>query len=730
MTFPDIAILRMRYLRGPNVWTYRPVLESWVDLGVLEDHPSNTLPGFVERLTTWLPGMIEHRCGVGEHGGFFERLKEGTWCGHIMEHVAIELQTLAGMQVGFGKARETSQRGVYKVVIRTRQEEVGRASFTAARDLVMAAINNTAFDVSGTVNRLKAMVDRLCLGPSTACIVDAATEHKIPSIRLTSGNLVQLGYGSKQRRIWTAETDRTSAIAESISSDKDLTKMLLTQCGVPIPSGEVVDSPAHAWEVAQDIGLPVAVKPTDANHGRGVALDLRTQADVEAAFTVAQREGTEVMVERFIPGEEHRLLVVGNRVVAACKGETAKITGDGVHTVEELIELQINSDPRRGEEEDFPLDTIRLKDLPTAVLELQRQGLSATSVPDKDRVAIVQRTGNMGIDVTDEVHPEVAAVVVLAARVIGLDIAGIDLVAQDISKPLLAQGGAIVEVNAGPGLLMHLKPAIGQPRPVGEAIVSHLFKPQEPTRIPVVGIMGRSHTAELAHLVNWLIHLSGRRTGLASSKGLFMDQRLVDPKDARVFEASQRLLINRALDAAVFENSPLQVLNEGLPYDRCHVGVLTDMPDATGLQDHDVSTPEQVRNVVRTQVDLVLPEGAAVLNADDAALVDLADLCDGEVIYYTPDAHNTVLLKHCEAQGRAVYSQDGEVILARGKTQTVLLQLDFPPIAKLLKNGGLSLSHVLAAVAVAWALDMSPDLIRAGLKNYGQPAADAARKKA
>ncbi len=730
MTFPDIAVLRMRYLRGPNVWTYRPVIEAWVDLGILEDHPSNTLPGFVDRLTTWLPGMIEHRCGVGERGGFFERLQSGTWCGHIMEHVAIELQTLAGMQVGFGKARETSQRGVYKVVIRTRQEEVGRASFMAARDMVMAAINHTTFDVAGTVSRLKAMVDRLCLGPSTACIVDAATDQKIPSIRLTSGNLVQLGYGSKQRRIWTAETDRTSAIAESISSDKDLTKMLLTQCGVPIPTGEVVDSPEHAWEVAQDIGLPVAVKPTDANHGRGVALDLRKREDIEAAFTVAQREGTEVMVERFIPGEEHRLLVVGNRVVAASRGETAKITGDGVHTVEELIELQINSDPRRGEEEDFPLDTIRLKDLPTAVLELQRQGLSAASVPEKDRVCIVQRTGNMGIDVTDEVHPEVAAVVVLAARVIGLDIAGIDLVAEDISKPLLAQGGAIVEVNAGPGLLMHLKPAIGQPRPVGEAIVSHLFKPQEPTRIPVVGIMGRSQTAELAHLVNWLIHLSGRRTGLASSKGLFMDQRLVDPKDARVFEASQRLLINRALDAAVFENSPLQVLDEGLPYDRCHVGVLTDMPDATGLEDHDVLTPEQVRNVVRTQVDLVLPEGAAVLNAEDAAVVDLADLCDGEVIYYAPEAHNHVVQQHLQAQGRAVFSKDGEVILARGQTHTVLLQLDFPPIAKLLNNGGLSLSHVLAAVAVAWALDMSPDLIRAGLKNYGQPTPDAARKKA
>ena len=721
MTFPDISILRMRYLRGPNVWTYRPVLESWVDLGILENHPSNTLPGFVERLCSWLPGMIEHRCGVGEHGGFFLRLQDGTWCGHIMEHVAIELQTLAGMQVGFGKARETSQSGVYKVVIRTRQEEIGRAAFLAARDLVMAAINDSAFDVNGTVTRLKAMVDRMCLGPSTACIVDAATEHHIPAIRLTSGNLVQLGYGSKQRRIWTAETDRTSAIAESISSDKDLTKLLLTQCGVPIPVGEVVHSAAHAWEVAQEIGLPVAVKPTDANHGRGVALDLRRREDIEAAFVVAQREGTEVMVERFIPGEEHRLLVVGNRVVAACRGETAKITGDGVHTVEQLIELQINADPRRGEEEDFPLDTIRLKDLPTAVLELQRQGLTAQSIPEAGRVAIVQRTGNMSIDVTDEVHPEVAAVVVLAARVIGLDIAGIDLVAQDISQPLLAQGGAIVEVNAGPGLLMHLKPAIGKPRPVGQAIVSHLFDPQQPTRIPVVGIMGRSQTAELAHLVNWLIHLSGRRTGLASSQGLFMDQRLVDPNDARVFETSQRLLINRSLDAAVFENSVRQVLDEGLPYDRCHVGVLTDMPDATGLEDHDIRTADQVRTVVRTQVDLVLPEGVAVLHADDAAVVDLADLCDGEVMYYSPHATSAVVLAHLNAHGRAVYCKDGQVVMVRGELETVLVRLDFPPIAKLLADGHLSLSNVLAAVAVAWALDMTPDLIRAGLKNYGQP---------
>ncbi|MFM7698471.1 MAG: acetate--CoA ligase family protein, partial [Limnohabitans sp.] len=521
--------------------------------------------------------------------------------------------------------------------------------------------------------------------------------------------------------------------AESISSDKDLTKSLLTQCGVPIPSGQVVHSAAQAWEVAQDIGLPVVVKPTDANHGRGVALDLRQREDIEAAFLVAEREGTDVMVERFIAGDEHRLLVVGHKVVAASRGETARIVGDGVNTVEALIELQINADPRRGEEEDFPLDTIRLKDLPTAVLELKRQGLDANSVPEKDRVVVVQRTGNMGIDVTDEVHPEVAAVVALAARVVGLDIAGIDLVAEDIGRPLNVQAGAIVEVNAGPGLLMHLKPAIGQPRQVGKDIVAHLFDTQQPTRIPVVGIMGRHHTTELAHLVNWLIHLSGRRTGLASARGLFMDQRLVDTKDARVFEASQRLLINRALDAAVFENSPLQVLEEGLPYDRCHVGVLTDMPDHNGLLEHDIRTLEQVRNVVRTQIDLVLPEGTAVLNAEDPAVVDMAHLCDGEVIYYAKDSKNACIQAHLKQQGRAVFFLESQVIMALGTHQQVLLKLDFPAIAKQLTDGTFHAHTLLASVAVAWALDLSPELIRAGLKNFGQPAAlanrEVARKK-
>jgi len=720
MAFKDIEFLQMRYLRGPNFWTYRPVIEAWVDIGELEQFPSDKIAGFAERLQQWLPGLIEHRCGIGERGGFVERLKTGTWPAHIMEHVAIELQTLAGMPVGFGKARETSQSGVYKVVIRTRQEQVGRESLSAAKDLVMAAINDQPYDTNATVSKLKAMVDDLCLGPSTACIVDAASDRKIPSIRLTDGNLVQLGYGARQRRIWTAETDRTSAIAESISSDKDLTKQLLSQCGVPIPEGQIVDSPEEAWEVAQSMGLPVVIKPSDGNHGRGVALDLNTAEEIKAAFIVAQGEGSDVIVERFIKGEEHRVLVVGNKVVAVARGETATIKGDGKSTVLELIESQINSDPRRGEEEGFPLDTIRLSEHQHAVLELQRQGLEGKSVLAKDRVAIVQRNGNMSNDVTDLIHPDIEQIATLAARVIGLDIAGIDLVVEDISKPLAAQGGAIVEVNAGPGLLMHIKPAVGRPRPVGRAIVDHLFEYSDSGRIPIVGILGSNQTRILSELVTWLLHLSGRRTGLACSAGLFMNQRRVQSEDARHFDLSERILINRALDAAVFETTVSQILNEGLPYDRCQVGVLTNLPVEQGLEQHDIKTKEQLLGVVRTQIDLVLKEGVGVINADDADIVGLSELCDGEVLYYAESSENATLIAHIANGRRGVYCKDAHVVLARGDQETMLFPLEFKPIARLIKEEGLTTSTLLASVAAAWALDIQPLLIRAGLKNFGQ----------
>src|SRR5574343_724423 len=463
----DIRLLRINYLRGPNMWTYRPVLEVWLDLGELEDHPSHLLPGFNDRLTAALPALIEHHCGVGERGGFLQRLEEGTWCGNILEHCVIGLLNLAGMPTGFGQTRSTSQRGVYRMVFRARDEQVARAALAEGHALIMASINDVAFDVPAAVARVRDKLDDCYLGPSTAAIVAAATDRRIPHIRLNDGNLVQLGHGARQRRIWTAETDMTSAIAESIAGDKDLTKTLLKSCGVPVPEGVAVASADEAWEAAQDMDGPVVIKPAERNHGRGVTLDLTEEADIRAAFELADKHGSEVLVERYIRGNEHRLLVVGGRVVAAARGESAWITGDGHSTVVQLIDSQINSDPRRGTTEAHPLNRLDISEDEVVLLDLQRQGLAADAVVPAGKRVLVQRNGNVAIDCTDELHPDVAFQVGLAVRAVGLDIAGVDLVCEDISQPLEAQGGAIVEVNAGPGRGVRDRRPLGGTRPVG-----------------------------------------------------------------------------------------------------------------------------------------------------------------------------------------------------------------------------------------------------------------------
>lgn len=714
----NIEFLKVMPLRGPNIWTYRPVLEAWVDIGDLEDSPSNTIPGFYERLSSWLPSLIEHRCGIGERGGFLQRVREGTWPGHILEHVTLELQNLAGMQTGFGKARETSTRGVYKVVVRSRHEQVSRACLYAARDLVMAAIEDRPFDVPSTVAHLRAMADSLCLGPSTACIVDAATERQIPAIRLTEGNLVQLGYGARSRRIWTAETDQTSAIAEGIASDKDLTKSLLQSCGVPVPEGRLVDGPEDAWEAAEDIGVPVVVKPYDGNHGRGVCTDLNTREEVEAAYGVAREEGSGVIVERFVRGSEHRLLVVDGRMVAATRGEEAWVTGDGRSTIAELVESQINADPRRGEEEDYPLNLILLEREPAARLEIERQGFGPGSVPPEGRRVLVQRNGNAAFDVTGDVHPSVAEAASLAARVVGLDIAGIDLVAEDISRPLDEQRGAIVEVNAGPGLLMHLKPASGEPRPVGRAIVDSLFPAAESGRIPIVGITGTGGKTVVARLVARLLQIGGKHVGLACSDGLFLGQRQLEAGDRATWAAAHKVLLNRSVEAAVFETGGRSILGEGLAYDRSQVAVVTNLDPAAQLREFYIETPEQMFNVLRTLVDVVLPDGIAVLNARDSLVAKMAELCDGDVIFFSPDPEAAVIAQH-RAQGkRAVLVRDGLLVLATGEDETPLAKVAAIPLTRAGQDA-FQVENVLAATGAAWALGLSLDLIRAGIESFG-----------
>ncbi|HLP80945.1 MAG TPA: cyanophycin synthetase [Nitrosomonas sp.] len=739
----DIKFIEIKHLNGPNLWTYYPALEATVDIGDLEDFPSDRIPGFYERLSEWLPSLIEHRCSYEERGGFLRRVEEGTWPCHILEHVSLELQNLAGMRGGFGRARETSVRGVYKVALSAWHEEITRAALHSARELVLAAMNfeqlqHPAYDVAGAIENLRDLVDSLWLGPSTACIVDAAIARNIPAKRLISkGNLVQLGYGARSRHIWTAETDRTPAIAESISRDKDLTKALLQSCGVPVPEGCMVDSAQAAWEAANDIGLPVVIKPCDGNHGRGVFIELSHQDEIESAYHVALKEGTGVLVEQYIAGTEHRLLVVGGQLVAATRGDSVSVTGDGTSTILELIESQINSDPRRGTTEDHPLNLIRIDS--AARIEIARQGYRSDSIVPAGINVVIQRNGNHAFDVTDQVHPSTAAIASLAARVVGLDIAGIDLVTTDISRPLSEQGGAIVEVNAGPSLLMHIKPAVGTPRPVGKAIVNHLFPDQQNGRIPIVGITGSYGKTSVAYLVARLLILAGNQTGLACSDGLYLDYRRIDKNDSANWSAANRTLMNPTVEAVVFENGFDALLNEGLAYDSCQVGVITNIDPAHHFGQHGVETLKQVFNVLRTQIDvvtptaaaiddvekdIVLPVGAAVLNAKDEMLVEMSELCHGEVIFFSMNPDLPVIAQHRvrgtgSTQGkRAVLLRDNVVMLATGSNELPLISL-----AEIFSDGNQhgpeEIENILAAIGAAWALGIELELIRRGIKSSG-----------
>ncbi len=708
-------IRKLYVLSGPNIWSRNPVIEAWVDLGPLRDSPSHQLPGFNDRLMEWLPSLIEHRCSEGIRGGFHQRLRWGTYLGHILEHVTLELQTLAGSVVGYGRARETSEPGLYKVAVRYQEETLGREALETARRLILAAVYDHPFDIAAEVKRLHELADRYCLGPSTAAIVNAAQKRGIPSRRLNSGSLVQLGYGAKQRRIWTAETDQTSAIAESIAQDKALTKSLLKSAGVPVPDGRLTESPDDAWAAAQEIGLPVVVKPRDANHARGVFIDLTDEQQIKTAYEEALKEGSGVIVEQYAPGGEHRLLVVGDKVVAASRGDAAYITGDGVHTAVELIDLQVNSDPRRGDDEYAPLIPV-LPDHVTASA-LARQGWKFEDVLPEGKKAVVRLHDRLEEDVTDIVHPSICEHAVLATQIIGLDISGIDLVVEDISRPLEEQKGMFVEVNAGPGLFMHLEPTIGQPRPVGEAIVDHLFPHGESGRIPIISVTGTNGKTTTARLIARILKAAGHHVGLTTSDGITVDGRTIDIGDCAGPRSAKNVLVNPMVNAAVFESARGGLLREGLGFDKCDVAVVTNIAGADHLGQWDIQTPEDMYKVKRSAVDVVLPTGAAVLNAADPLVAKMASLSAGRVIFFARDPQLSLLVEHRADGKAAVAVRDGIIVLCEGPQEQQLIAVSEVPCT----HGGRSgfqIENVLAAAAAAWSLGISPDHLRAGLRAF------------
>jgi cyanophycin synthetase len=706
-------------LRGPNIWASFPVMEAWVDLAALCTNDSLSLAGFTDRLKHWMPSLAEHRCTAGVRGGFFQRLDGGTSLGHVLEHVALELQTLAGTPVTFGRSRATAERGVHKVVVEYKVEELARACLATALELCVAAASDRPFDFAAEIKKLQDLAHEVCLGPSTASIVRAAESRDLPVRRLNSGSLVQLGHGARQRRIWTAETDRTSAIAESIAQDKELTRSLLREVGVPVPSGRPVKDANDAWEAASEIGVPVVVKPQYGNQGRGVITNLTTREQVVAAYEAASAESSSIMVEKFAPGADYRLLVIGGELVAAARREPAQVSGDGHSTIRELV-AEVNRDPRRSEDHATVLTHIKLDQIALTVLD--EQGYTPDSVPPSGTKVLCRRnanlsTGGTAADVTDKVHPEVVARAIEAAQMVGLDIAGVDIVATDVSRPLECQGGVIVEVNAGPGLRMHLQPSSGRPRQVGEAIVDSLFPEGETGRIPIVAVTGVNGKTTTTRFIAHLARTSGRKVGMTCTDGIFINERRIEAGDCSGPSSAHAVLVNPAVEVAVLETARGGILRAGLGFDRCDVAVVTNIGEGDHLGISDIETLDKLAAVKRTIVEAVAPNGAAVLKAADPLVAAMAEVSKAPVIFFAVDAADAVVVAHRRAGGRAAFTRNGSIVLAEGDTETVLVSLADVPLT----HGGRILFQVenaLASAAAAWALGMSRELIRAGLKSF------------
>jgi cyanophycin synthetase len=710
-----MQVTRIRALRGPNLWSRHTAIEAVVKC-VGADCDIFRIPDFEERLRARFPGL-----GVLKP----TRHEESIAMAHALEASALGLQASAGCPVTFSRTTQTVEPGVYQVVVEYTEEDVGRLAFELAEALCKSAMEDTPFDLAGALKRLQDKDEDVRLGPSTGAIVHAAAARGIPYRRLTEGSLVQFGWGSKQRRIQAAETDLTSAIGESIAQDKELTKKLLHAAGVPVPMGRSVTSAAQAWEVAQEINGPVVVKPRDGNQGKGITVNVRAQAEVLAAFASAAEISDDVIVERYLPGQDFRLLVVGRQLVAAARREPPLVIGDGKSTVLELVEA-VNRDPKRGEGHATSLTKIRFDDI--ALAALVKQGYTANSVPPRGARVVLRNnanlsTGGTATDVTDDVHPELAARAVAAAQMVGLDICGVDVVCDTVLKPLEEQGGGIVEANAAPGLRMHLQPSYGKGRPVGEAIVGNIFAPGEDGRIPVVAVAGTNGKTTTVRLTSHILTLNGKRVGMTNSDGVYIEGQRIDTGDCSGPKSARNVLMHPDVDAAVLETARGGVLREGLAFDRCDVAVVTNIGVGDHLGLNYITTVEDLSVVKRVIVQNVAPHGMAVLNAEDPMTAKMADACQGGVTFFANDRNHPVMATH-RAQGRRVVYRDGNAIVAAGEgTEHRILLSDIP----ITRNGaiGFQVENAMAATAAAWGLNIDWDIIRKGLATFVNDAQTA-----
>lgn len=703
-----MEVQRVRALRGPNLWSGHTAIEAVVTCPA-EQCAIADLPGFEHRLRALFPQIGALR-PLGYEGP--------VSMAHVLAATALALQAEAGCPVSFSRTSPTRDAGVFQVVVEYSEEDVGRQAFDFAQDLLTAARDGAAFDVKAAIKRLGAIDEDVRLGPSTGSIVEAAALRGVPWRRLTQGSLVQFGWGAKQRRIWAAEIDSTSAVAESIAQDKDLTKVLLSAAGVPVPLGRPVNDIDDAWAVACEVGLPVVVKPRDGNQGKGVTVNIVSREHLTIAYRAAQEIG-QPMVEKYMPGDDFRLLVIGDRLVAAARRDPPHVNGDGQHSVRELVE-RVNRDPLRGDGHATPLTKIRLDDI--AVARLAIQGLTPDSVPEIGRRVVLRNnanlsTGGTATDVTDDVHPQVRARAIEAAQTVGLHVCGVDIVCQSVQRPLEEQGGGVVEVNAAPGLRMHLRPSYGKSRNVGAAVITNMFGDgDEDGRIPIVAVTGVNGKTTTVRLIARLFAAGGLRVAMTNTDGVTVDGRVIDSGDCSGPRSARNVLLHPDVDAAVFEAARGGILREGLGFDRCQVAVVTNVGAGDHLGMNYIDTPEALARVKRVIVQYVSPRGYAVLNAADPLVAAMAPSCPGGVIFFAPDRQHAVLAKHVALGQRVVYVAQGHIVAEQGAFTMRFALADIP-----LTAGGriaFQVDNAMAAVGAAWGAGLGEEQIRRGLASF------------
>jgi cyanophycin synthetase len=715
-----MKILDIKVMNGPNYWSARrhKLIVMLLDLEELEQSPTNVLPGFNERIKAFMPSLYEHRCSEGVPGGFFQRLDEGTWMGHVIEHIALELQTLAGMETGFGRTRESDKEGIYHVVFSYHEAKAGIYTAKAAVDIAQALIDDKPYDLQKDIQELREIRENERLGPSTGSIVDEAIKRKIPYIRLNRHSLVQLGYGINQHRVQATIASTTSSIAVELACDKEETKNLLEASEIPVPKGRIVYDEEELKAAINKIGYPCVTKPVNGNHGKGATTNIRTWEEAVEAFHAAKKYSRAIICEKFITGRDFRVLVINYKFVAAALRTPAAVTGDGLHTIQELIDI-VNSDPRRGYGHEKVLTSIKIDDFTNNILEKHGYTLS-TILPDNEELWLKPTanlsTGGTATDVTDYVHPTNVFMCERIARIIGLNICGIDIMAEDLSTPITENGGSVLEVNAAPGFRMHLDPTEGLARNVAEPVIDMLYPPGTSARIPIIAVSGTNGKTTTTRLIAHIVKQMGYKVGYTTTDGVYIQNQLMVKGDCTGPVSAEFVLRDPTVDFAVLECARGGILRAGLGFHNCDVAVVTNVAeDHLGLQ--GIDTIEKLARVKAVASQTVLPGGYVILNADDDLVYAMHKEVDSKIAYFSLHEDNPRIMEHCSKGGLAAVYEHGYVTILKGHWKIRVEKVTDIPLT-FSGKAVFNIANVLGAILAAYVSDFKTEDIRLALQTF------------